>query len=65
MTSSVKKGQHTVSSEERDGRALATSTSSAADTMDVVLGVVGVVIVEHVSNVLDVLNIRATLVKSR
>ena len=45
----------TVSSEERDGGAVAAGTTSTADTMDIVLRVVRVVIVEHVSNVLDIL----------
>ena len=45
----------TVSSEERDGSTLGTSTTSSANTVDVVLRVVRVVIVDHMRDVAHIL----------
>ena len=44
----------TLSGEESDSSAFASSATSTANAMDIVLRVVWVVIVEHMSNVLDV-----------
>ena len=45
----------TVSGEEGNGGTLRASTTSSANTVDVILRVIGVVIVQHVSDVAHVL----------